>query len=224
MGLTPDFLPGGFNISDAEARQALSDAWSTRWVDPINARQVPSTPGIGIEQLAEAIERGEVKAAWVEGGLATRKQVANKRVFEALSKLDYLVVVDAFESPLAEIADVVLPLALNLEKDGTFTSFDRTVQRVRAAVPAMGDARSAGEIVAAVAGKFGYDLSYSHPSQVMHEIVQLVPGYEAVSYARLERDGIVTPTDESRQGQMKVLRSPNGVPGELTPAFVIAHA
>ncbi|MEJ7839820.1 MAG: 2Fe-2S iron-sulfur cluster-binding protein, partial [Thermomicrobiales bacterium] len=31
MGLTPDFLPGGYRVSDAGARQALSDAWSTKW-------------------------------------------------------------------------------------------------------------------------------------------------------------------------------------------------
>jgi predicted molibdopterin-dependent oxidoreductase YjgC len=224
MGLTPEFLPGGYSVEDAAARQAFADAWSTRWANSVDAASLPTGAGVGIEDLADAIDRGEVRAAWVEGGFATKHQVANTRVFEALGKLELLIVVDAYESPLTEIADVVLPLAMSLEKDGTFTSFDRTVQRVRAAVPAMGEARPASDIVAEVAARFGYDLSFSHPSQIMSEIVALVPGYQAVSYARLERGGIVTPTDESRTEQVKVLRTPNGIPGELSPSFVIARA
>jgi predicted molibdopterin-dependent oxidoreductase YjgC len=217
MGLTPHFLPGGFDVADSVARGALEAAWSTRWLDAAQTTPLPSTPGFGIDELADAIERGEIRAAFVESGFATRETVANTRVYEALKSLDFLAVISAYESPLTAIADVVLPLALNLEKDGTFTSFDRTVQRVRAAVPAMGEARTVGAIVADIAGQFGYDLTYQHPGVVMNEIVQLVPGYAGVSYARLERGGIVTPTEA--HDSVKILRSPNGVPGELKPRF-----
>ncbi|MEJ7839819.1 MAG: molybdopterin-dependent oxidoreductase [Thermomicrobiales bacterium] len=213
-------MPGGSGVCDGDARQALSDAWATKWKSPADAKPIPATAGYGIEHLADAIERGEVKAAIVEGGFGTRSAVANTRLFETLGKLEFLVVIDAFESPLAALASVVLPLALNLEKDGTFTSFDRTVQRVRAAVPPMGDARSSASIVSEIAARFGYDLAFSHPSQIMNEIVQLVPGYEAVSYARLERSGIVTPSDDTRNGQVKVLRTPNGISGEIMPSYV----
>jgi predicted molibdopterin-dependent oxidoreductase YjgC len=160
----------------------------------------------------------------VEGGLYTRDKAPNAKVFEALKKLEYLVVLDAYDSPLAEIADVVIPVAMNLEKDGTFTSFDRTVQRVRSAVPSVGDARPVSEIIAAIAETFGYDIAYSHPSQIMNEIAALVPDYQHVSYARLERGGIVTPAGSDGSEQVTVLQSPNGVPGQLTPEFIVAQA
>jgi predicted molibdopterin-dependent oxidoreductase YjgC len=224
MGLTPAMLPGGFEVSDTTARKAFAQAWATHWVDPSDATELPTAVGVGIDHLAEAIERGEIKAMLVEGGLYTKHKAPDQRVFDALKKLEFLVVVDAFESPLAEIADVVLPLAMNLEKDGTFTSFDRTVQRVRAAVPAVGDAKPTADIIAAIASHFGYDLSFSHPSQIMNEIARLVPDYQNVSYARLERGGIVTPAESTGKGQVPVLRSPNGVPGQLKPEFIIAQA
>jgi predicted molibdopterin-dependent oxidoreductase YjgC len=200
MGMVPDFLPGGIDIADDTARGRFERAWSSRWIGQAitsngfaQVRSLPTTPGLELDELADAIESGVVKAAWVEGGFATRHEVLNTRLYEALKKLEFLVVVDAYDSPLTEIADVVLPLALNLEKDGTFTSYDRTVQRVRAAVPAMGEARSELQILSAVAGRLGYDLTYGHPAQAMVEIAQLVPDYAGVSYARLERGGIVTP-------------------------------
>lgn len=200
MGLVPDYLPGGIKVEDASARSRYEQAWSTRWIGKAmtsngfaQIRSLPSAPGVELDDLADAIETGVIKAMWVEGGFATRHEVLNTRLYEALKKLDYLVVVDAYTSPLTEIASVVLPLALNLEKDGTFTSYDRTVQRVRAAVPAMGESRSELDILESVAGRLGYSLSYGHPAQVMSEIAQMVPDYAGVSYARLERGGIVVP-------------------------------
>ncbi len=200
MGLVPDYLPGGIGVDDAAGRSRYEQAWSTRWIGKAmtsngfaQVRSLPSTPGVELDDLADAIDTGVVKAMWVEGGFATRHEMLNTRLHEALAKLEYLVVVDAFDSPLTEIASVVLPLALNIEKDGTFTSYDRTVQRVRAATPAMGEARSELSILASVSGRLGYDLSYGHPAQVMSEIAQLVPDYAGVTYARLERGGIVVP-------------------------------
>ena len=200
MGMVPDFLPGGIAVENDDVRGRYEHAWSTRWIGQAitsngfaQVRSLPTTPGIELDDLADAIESGTVKAAWVEGGFATRHEVLNAKLYEALKKLEFLVVVDAYDSPLTEIADVVLPLALNLEKDGTFTSYDRTVQRVRAAVPAMGEARTELQILASVAGRLGYDLNYPHAAQAMTEIAQMVPDYAGVTYARLERGGIVVP-------------------------------
>ncbi len=193
MGMTPDRLPGGVPVGDGRARSTYEDAWSSRAGSGIVS--LPQQPGIGLEDLPAAIESGKVKAVWLECGLCTRDTVLDERLYEALKRLEFLVVVDAYDSPYAQIANVVLPLALNLEKDGTFTSFDRTVQRVRVAVPALGEAHDSVEIIGAVADRLGYALPKGHASHVMGEIATLVPGYGGVSYARLERGGIVTPVE-----------------------------
>ena len=222
MGLVPDFFPGGIPVDSADARARYEQAWSTRWIGQAmtsngfaQLRSLPSTPGIEYDDLPAAVESGAIKAMWVEGGFAVRNGVLNERLFEALKKLEYLVVVDAYDSPLTEIASVVLPLALNLEKDGTFTNYDRTVQRVRAAVPAMGEARSELAILAGVAGRLGYSLDYGHPAQVMNEIARMVPDYAGVTYARLERGGIVTPVGIFGEQGATILTNE-----QLTPQFV----
>jgi predicted molibdopterin-dependent oxidoreductase YjgC len=215
MGAGPTWLPGGLAIADGEARQRFEHAWASRSANGIVS--LPEQVGVGLADLPAAIESGSVTALWLEAGLRTRDSVIDERLFEAMKRLEYLVVVDAFDSPLAAIADVVLPLSLNLEKDGTFTSFDRTVQRVRAAIPALGEAHTTTEILGAVADRLGYAFPSGHASQVMSEISNLVPGYAGVTYARLERGGIVTPVKRFDEASSTILT--NGT-GPLHPRIV----
>ncbi len=223
MGMVPDMLPGGVPVSDESARAGLERSWNSRWAGRVatangyvQKQELPSEPGIGMEGLAEAIESGRVKAMWVEGGPRTRTFFPNARLFEALQKLEFLVVADQYDSPLASIADVALPVAANLEKDGTFTSFDRVVQRVRAAVPALGEARSTLEYLTEIASRFGYHLEYGHPSHVMREIATVVPGYNGLSYAFLEREGVVTPTSGFGGDGVHVLDRTTGLSPTVT--------
>jgi predicted molibdopterin-dependent oxidoreductase YjgC len=212
-------LPGGIPVADGEARNRFEQAWAGRSAGgPVS---LPVEAGIGLAELPQAIESGAVKALWLEAGLRTRSQVLDEKLYDALAKLDYLVVVDAYDSPFAKIADVVLPLALNLEKDGTFTSFDRTVQRVRTAIPALGEAHTSTDIIGAVADRLGYAFPSGHASQVMSEIASVVPGYAGITYARLERGGIVTPVE--RFGEQGTTILTNGT-GPLHPAFAVTGA
>ena len=231
MGLTPDLLPGGLAVTDATARGALESLWLGRWADRastsngfVPVKQLPSEPGVAYDGLVDAINAGAIKAMWIEGGHATRSTFVHRALFEALQKLELLIVVDAYDSPLAQIAHVVLPLALNLEKDGTFTNFDRTVQRVRAAVPPMGETRTVIEIISAVSQRMGYGLQASHPSQIMSEIARVVPGYGGVTYARLERGGVVTPVATLGEQGATILTANADSPRPLTPRLLAMSA
>jgi len=231
MGLTADTLPGGLPVTDASAREKLELLWLGRWADKastsngfVPVKRLPEQPGVAFDDLVNAIDNGTIKAMWVEGGFATKTNVLHQPLFEALKKLELLIVVDAFDSPLAQIAHIVLPLALNLEKDGTFTNFDRTVQRVRAAVPAMGESRSEVEILSMVSRRMGYGLQADHPSRIMAEISHVVPGYAGVTYARLERGGIVTPvTTLGEQGATILTANPQSL-RPLQPRLIASDA
>jgi predicted molibdopterin-dependent oxidoreductase YjgC len=233
MGAHPRFFPGGGDILDAELRQAFEAAWLPRWAERASTsngflpvRQLPVNPGLAAGELAAAIDRGAVTGMYIEGTIGGRETMLDPALAAALPKLQFLVVADSYDSPLARLAHVVLPLAMYLEKDGTFTSFDRTVQRVRAAVPAMGEARPAFEIVQALAQRFGYGLDHRHPSHVMTEIAKLVPGYGGVTYARLERNGLNAPVASFAAAGSPILTTDGDVPNayRLAPRLVPAGA
>ncbi|MGH2534062.1 MAG: molybdopterin-dependent oxidoreductase [Thermomicrobiales bacterium] len=200
MGAHPHYLPGGFDVEDPTARGVFEAAWLDRWAEQaktsngfLPVRALPATRGIGNDGLVEAITRGEIRAMYIEGTINGRFVDIDPRLTDALKQLEFLVVADSFDSPLALIAHVVLPKAMSLETDGTFTNFDRTVQRVRAATPPMGEAKSGVNVISLLSQRMGYGLAQMHPAQVMAEISRLVPDYGGVSYARLERSGLSVP-------------------------------
>lgn len=124
-----------------------------------------------------------------------RFSAVNSALMEALPRLEFLAVFDAYaDTPLGKLAHVILPMAMSLEKDGTFTSFDRTVQRLRTAVPPMGEAKTITDVLSRLSRRLGYAMSYRNSAHVMDEVAKLVPGYGGITYARLERNGVVAPT------------------------------
>ena len=71
---------------------------------------------------------GRVRAMYIMGENPMLCDPNMTHVEEALRDLDFLVVQDIFLTETAQLADVVLPAAASLEKDGTFTNTERRVQ------------------------------------------------------------------------------------------------
>jgi formate dehydrogenase major subunit/formate dehydrogenase alpha subunit len=120
-------------------------------------------------------------------------------VRHALAHTEFVVVQELFLTGATDFADVVLPAASFVEKEGTFTNTERRIQRVRQAVEAPGEARPDSWIVAQLARRLvalgvaapaadapyaGWD--YVGISDVMGEINALTPSYAGVTYQRLE--------------------------------------
>jgi predicted molibdopterin-dependent oxidoreductase YjgC len=113
------------------------------------------------------------------------------QVREWLANKAFLVVQDIFLSETAQLADVVLPAAAWVEKEGTVTGADRRVQRIYQAVDSPGEALPDWEILTRLAGLLGAEgrFEYAGPEQIFEEIRRTVPQYAGISYERLKRAG-----------------------------------
>lgn len=226
MGAHPAYLPGGYSASDDEIRQRFEAVWMPRWGAEattsngfLPVRNLPASIGLSISELPAAIASGRVKAMIIGNTIAGRFAAVDPVLTAALANLEFLAVIDAYaDTPLAAMAHVVLPQAMSLEKDGSFTAYDRTVQRVRAAVPAMGEARSTVDILTRLARRMGYGLSFRNSAQVMDEIARLVPGYGGITYARLERSGVSAPTASYADAGTAILEPGAILRPQLVPA------
>ena len=67
---------------------------------------------------------------------------------DALAKVPFVAVMATHEGPELDRAHAVLPAALWAEVEGTFTNYQRRVQRLRRAAPAPGEARPRWELAA----------------------------------------------------------------------------
>jgi formate dehydrogenase major subunit len=132
---------------------------------------------------------GRVRALYVMGEDVAQTDPDSRHVRAALAACDLVISQEIFPSETARLADVVLPAASFLEKDGTFVNFDRRFQRVRPALRPPGDARPDFEILRAVAGAMGADLGCHTPAEAMDELVGLAPPFAGISHDRLDREG-----------------------------------
>jgi predicted molibdopterin-dependent oxidoreductase YjgC len=82
---------------------------------------------------------GRIKAMFVMGENPMMSEPNLSHAQHAIDELDLLVCIDIFMNETGEMADVILPSASFAEKDGTFTNSDRRVQRVRQALPSIGE-------------------------------------------------------------------------------------
>ncbi|MGW5418669.1 formate dehydrogenase subunit alpha [Streptomyces sp. NPDC003943] len=182
MGALPDLLPGYGRVTDPEARARAEAVWG---------RPVPRKPGLRIPEMFDAAREGRLRALWIIGEDVCSTDPDSRRVAEALDACPLVVVNELFLGETARHADVVLPVASWLEKDGTFVNFDRRFQRVRRAVAPPGGARTDFAAVHAVAAALGADLGCPTPAEALAECGRVTPLFAGISHARLDREGAV---------------------------------
>jgi formate dehydrogenase major subunit len=194
MGAIPNKFPGFQDVEDNEIRARFDDAWGAT---------VPPENGLHLTGMFEAMEHGELQALYVIGENPAQSEADKQRAIELLKGLDHLVVQDIFLTRTAELADVVLPGCAGwAESEGTVTSSERRVQRVRKALDPPGDARDDIAIVHALAERLGADLGPSEAETIWNEVRSLSPMHAGMTYERLEQlGGIQWPCwDESHPG------------------------
>lgn len=185
MGALPNVYPGYQRVNDPAVQSKFEAAWGTSLSD---------TPGLTHVEIFDAICAGQIKALYVVGENPMLSEANIHHVEEALEHLEFLVVQDIFLTETARFANVILPAVSFAEKDGTFTNTERRVQRVRQAIAPVGDARPDWWIASQIAQRLGgQGFDFSHPSEIMDEIVSLTPSYGGVSYDRLEAEGLQWP-------------------------------
>ncbi len=185
MGALPDKLPGFQRIDDDADRTKFEAAYGMG-LNP--------TPGIHLTLMFEAMERSELTAVYVVGENPADSEADVDRARALLRGLDCLVVQDIFLTRTAQLADVVLPASVAwAESDGTVTSSERRVQRVRGAVTPPGEARHDIDIIIDLADRMGVDLGTNEPEALWDELRSLSPLHAGMSYERLEAGGLQWP-------------------------------
>ncbi len=176
-GSMPNNLPGYQSVDDPEIRKRFEEHWKVT---------LPSTKGLDNHEMVDAIQQGKLKAVYLGGEEMSIVDSNANYVSEAFSKLEFFVVQEIFFGVTCQYADVVLPAAPSLEKEGTFTSTERRIQRLYEVFEPLEGCRPDWRIIQDVANHLGADWHYQHPSEIMAEIASLTPMFAGVTYDRLE--------------------------------------
>ncbi len=194
VGALPDVFPGYQRVTDRQARDKMQRAW--------NVAELDDKPGLTQPEMLNSAYNGDLKAVYIVGENPMLSHPDINHVRESLRNLEFLVVQDIFLSETAKLADVILPAASFAEKDGTFTSTERRVQRIRKAIEPIGDSKEDWRITGALAKKMGYEgLIYGSAEEIADEIASITPIYGGISWDRLNDGGLQQPCwDKSHPG------------------------
>jgi formate dehydrogenase major subunit len=176
-GAMPNYFPGYQKVDDPAIRAKFEKAWNV---------SLPPKPGLDNHMMIDAIYEGKLKAMYVFGEEMSLVDSNANYVGDALSKLDFFVMQEIFFSETCRFADVILPASPSLEKEGTFTSTERRIQRLYQVFEPLGDSRPDWIIIRDIANRMGAEWKYEHPAQIYNEIAQLTPLMAGVTYERLE--------------------------------------
>jgi len=112
---------------------------------------------------------------------------------EALSRLEFLAVIDFFLSETAHFADVVLPGCLQEEDEGVVCSAEGRVIHIQQAVDPPGQARRDWEIYCDLAARLGHAQRFSYRSsrEIFDELREASRGgladYAGITYEKIDR-------------------------------------
>ncbi|MDK9716608.1 MAG: molybdopterin-dependent oxidoreductase [Trichlorobacter sp.] len=145
---------------------------------------VPGQGGLDAQQILAGCSAGSVKTLLIAGENPVVSYPAQAVVKKALDAVEFLVVADLFLTETAQLADVVLPVCSYAEKEGTFTATDRRVQKITAAIPAVGQSRPEfqvyGELIRLLGGQ---------AAATQAEAFAQISAYAGISYSELGEGG-----------------------------------
>jgi assimilatory nitrate reductase catalytic subunit len=190
-------LLGGHDFANPEHRKKVA-----RVLD-IDEGLIPTRASLAYDQILEQIVRGKIRGLWVIATNPAHSFINQLHVHDILSRLDFLVVQDMYETTeTAERADLLLPAAGWGEKEGTFINSERRYGLIKKVRRAPGEALADFHIFRLVAEAWGCGelfRRWTSPEAVFQILRELSRGQPCditgiVDYSMLEReDGVQWP-------------------------------
>jgi len=147
--------------------------------------------GLNTVEMLKATADGSLKALWLHEADLLDSSLDQTLVRRALEKCPFIVANALTLSPTAQYAHLVLPVASFAEKDGTFTSCERRVQRIYRAFDIAPDIKTGWLIFSEVASLLGRGgTPYFSARDILRDISAKVPLYASITPKSLGEYGV----------------------------------
>ncbi|URM36605.1 nitrate reductase [Flavobacterium anhuiense] len=175
------------DIANPTHRKEVADFWG---VDEISDK-----PGLTATEMFEALESGKMKAVWI---ICTNPLVSlpdSRRAEKALQNAKFVVVQDiSHNADTAKFADLLLPAAGWLEKEGTMTNSERRISYLPKGINAPGEALPDIEILIRFAKKMNFNgFNFNSAEEIYKEHCALTKNTNIdisfLNYNRLKTEG-----------------------------------
>jgi nitrate reductase NapA len=194
-------LPRGV-VQNEQDRRRAAEIWG------VPLERIDPRPSHTVLSMFRALERGDIRFLWIQ---ATNPMVSlpNLDRYRRAAAADerFIVVSEAYPTPTTDVADVILPAALWIEREGIFANAERRLQHFEAMVPPPGDATSDAWLMIEVARRLGFSKLFpwdktGHVEQIWREYGRFHPDPRSalppIAELRL-RPGVMWPFVDGRE-------------------------
>ena len=183
-GCLPDLLPGGRPASDPTAQRQMSEAWGA---------EIPTAIGFDATEQIDAAAKGLLKAL-VTSGVEAADFPDPELVEEGLEQV-FLVSLESRLSDVARHADVVLPVDILEQTEGTFLNWEHRPCPVNQVVTNPRSPMTEIRVLEAVSQAMGADLGFHTAVGAMESFASL-PDWEGAKAEMVP----AAPADSEAQG------------------------
>ena len=187
-------------VTKEEHRRKAEEIWG------LEPGTIPAKPGYHTVDLFRAFQRADVQALWVQ---TTNPWVSLPNLHRFARKPGdgrFLVVSDIYPTPTTAVADLVLPAAAWVEREGIFGNSERRTQHWNRMIEPPGEAREDAWQIVEVARRMGMDNlfpwegDWHEPMYEEYRRFTLGIGKDLASYAELrESRGLRWPVVEGKE-------------------------
>jgi nitrate reductase NapA len=203
VGALSHLLPAHRVVANPKHREEIAAIWG------IDASRMSAKPGYHTVEMFRAAAKGDLKLLWV---MCTNpgQSIPNLNVYRAGMEKTFLVVSEAYHpTRTSELADVVLPAALWMEKEGIYGNGERRTQHIAKAVEPPGEARPDVWALIEIAKRLGYSdlFSYKNNEEIWEEYRKCTIGtkMDLPPYARLRREhGLTWPVPDANGSETSI--------------------
>jgi nitrate reductase NapA len=201
VGTLTHKLPHG-EVTNEHDRKMAADIWG------VPADKIPAKPTYHTVEMFRALDRGEIRFLWIQVTNPMVTMPKLKRYRDATKKEDrFIVVSDVYPTPTTDIADVILPSALWIEREGMFGNSERRTQHWKQLVQPPGEAISDGWQIIEVARRMGHGKLFSwtkenYIEEIWKEYTRFHAGpkHQMASYEELNaKPGVIWPCPNGKE-------------------------
>ncbi|RMH13073.1 MAG: periplasmic nitrate reductase subunit alpha [Gemmatimonadetes bacterium] len=201
VGTLTHKLPHGV-VTNEEDRRHAAEIWG------VPVENIPPKPSYHTVEMFRALDRGDIRFMWIQvtNPMVTLPKLNRYR--EACLKEDrFIVVSDVYPTPTTDVADVILPSAMWIEREGLFGNSERRTQHWDRMLDPPGDCMPDSWQLIQVARRLGYEHLFpwseeEHVREIWNEYRRhhAGPKHEMAPYEELRaRPGIMWPYVDGRE-------------------------
>ncbi len=150
-------------VTNPEHRAEAERIWK------LPAGTIPAQPGYHAVDMFRALKRGDLKALWIQTTNPWVTLPNRSRFDRTPDDGRFVVVSDIYPTPTTAMADLILPAAAWVEREGVYGNTERRTQQWNKMVDPPGEAREDAWQVIEVAKRMGMGHLFPWPDDNWHE-------------------------------------------------------